>query len=88
MVDGLRFRDLNKDGGLDPFEDPRRPIDERIDQLLRQSRWKGRRLLFHPVAVVRVARPAVVVELVRSHQNNAWNDSFARPERGMPVSEM
>ena len=24
------FRDLNKNGKLDPYEDPRRPIDERI----------------------------------------------------------
>ena len=27
--DGFTFRDLNKNGRLDPYEDPRRPIEER-----------------------------------------------------------
>ena len=30
------FRDLNKNGRLDPYEDPSRPIDERVDDLLSQ----------------------------------------------------
>jgi len=34
--DGITFRDLNKNGKLDPYEDPRRPIDERVDDLLKQ----------------------------------------------------
>ncbi|HEX9331357.1 MAG TPA: hypothetical protein VF896_05690, partial [Anaerolineales bacterium] len=34
--DGITFRDLNKNGKLDPYEDPRRPIEERIDDLLQQ----------------------------------------------------
>lgn len=34
--DGLTFRDLNKNGRLDPYEDPRRPVDERIENLLAQ----------------------------------------------------
>lgn len=34
--DGFRYRDLNKNGRLDPYEDPRRPIDERIADLLAQ----------------------------------------------------
>ena len=34
--DGLTFRDLNKNGKLDPYEDPRRPIEERIEDLLKQ----------------------------------------------------
>ena len=32
--DNLTFRDLNKNGRLDAYEDPRRPIDERIANLL------------------------------------------------------
>jgi len=33
-VDGLRIRDLDKNGKVDPYEDPRAEIDERIDDLL------------------------------------------------------
>lgn len=34
--DGVTFRDLNKNGMLDPYEDPRRPIEERVEDLLGQ----------------------------------------------------
>ncbi|MEP7136395.1 MAG: glycoside hydrolase family 3 N-terminal domain-containing protein [Chloroflexota bacterium] len=34
--DGVTFRDLNKNGKLDPYEDPRRPIEERVEDLLKQ----------------------------------------------------
>ena len=34
--DGLAFRDLNKNGKLDIYEDPRQPIEARIDDLLGQ----------------------------------------------------
>lgn len=34
--DGLTFRDLNKNGRLDIYEDPRRPIEERVADLLGQ----------------------------------------------------
>ena len=34
--DGITFRDLNKNGRLDPYEDPRRPIAERVADLLSQ----------------------------------------------------
>ena len=33
-VGGLKFRDLNKNGTLDPYEDWRLPADQRIDDLL------------------------------------------------------
>ena len=32
--EGFTYRDLNKNGRLDPYEDPRRPIDERVEDLL------------------------------------------------------
>ncbi len=32
----LMIRDLNKNGRLDPYEDPSRPIDERVEDLLSQ----------------------------------------------------
>ena len=34
--DGITFRDLNKNGQLDPYEDPRRPLEERVEDLLKQ----------------------------------------------------
>lgn len=33
-VDGLRVRDRNKNGTIDPYEDPRVPVDERTEDLL------------------------------------------------------
>ncbi len=33
---GITFRDLNKNGKLDIYEDPRRPIEERVEDLLKQ----------------------------------------------------
>ncbi|HSD85643.1 MAG TPA: glycoside hydrolase family 3 N-terminal domain-containing protein, partial [Anaerolineae bacterium] len=36
MQDGIPFRDLNKNGRLDPYEDPRRPLEERLEDLLAQ----------------------------------------------------
>lgn len=33
---GITFRDLNKNGVLDPYEDPRCPIEERVEDLLNQ----------------------------------------------------
>lgn len=33
---GITFRDLNKNGRLDPYEDPRRSVEERVEDLLGQ----------------------------------------------------
>lgn len=33
-VDGLSFKDLNGNGQLDPYEDWRRPVAERVDDLV------------------------------------------------------
>ncbi len=35
-VDGFRYRDLNKNGKLDVYEDRRRPVSERVEDLLAQ----------------------------------------------------
>jgi beta-glucosidase-like glycosyl hydrolase len=34
--EGVEYRDLNGNGRMDPFEDPRRPVDERVEDLLRR----------------------------------------------------
>lgn len=50
---GTAFRDLNKNGRLDPYEDPRRPIDERVEDLLAQMTLEEKAgLMFHTIAWV------------------------------------
>ncbi|MBN2388093.1 MAG: glycoside hydrolase family 3 C-terminal domain-containing protein [Anaerolineales bacterium] len=45
--DGI-FRDLNKNGVLDPYEDPRRPVDERVEDLLARMNLEEKAgLMFH-----------------------------------------
>ncbi len=47
-TNGLTFRDLNKNGRLDPYEDPRRPIEERVADLLQQMTLEEKAgLMFH-----------------------------------------
>lgn len=47
---GQRFRDLNRNGTLDPYEDWRRPVDERISDLLSQMTLEEKAgLLVHPM---------------------------------------
>ena len=48
-VDGRRVRDLNGNGELDPYEDPRRPLEERVDDLLaRMTLEEKAGLMFQP----------------------------------------
>jgi beta-glucosidase len=47
--DGFTFRDLNKNGRLDPYEDSRRPINERVEDLLSQMTLEEKAgMMFHP----------------------------------------
>ncbi len=54
LTDGdITFRDLNKNGRLDPYEDPRRPLAERIEDLLAQMTLEEKAgLMFHMIAGV------------------------------------
>ena len=46
--EGVEYRDLNGNGQMEPFEDPRRPVDERVEDLLgRMSLAEKAGLLFH-----------------------------------------
>ena len=48
--EGVEYRDLNGNGQMDPFEDPRRPVDERVDDLLgRMSLEEKAGLMFQTV---------------------------------------
>lgn len=49
-ADGVGYRDLNNNGVMDPFEDPRRPIAERVDDLTRRlSLAEKAGLMFHTI---------------------------------------
>ncbi len=51
--DGLTFRDLNKNGKLDIYEDPRQPVEARVDDLLRQMTLAEKAgMLFHHGSVI------------------------------------
>lgn len=44
----LNIRDLNKNGKIDPYEDPERPFEERVDDLLSQMTLEEKAgLMFH-----------------------------------------
>ncbi|MGZ4319618.1 MAG: glycoside hydrolase family 3 protein [Gaiellaceae bacterium] len=48
-IDGRVVRDLNGNGQLDPYEDPRLPVEERVDDLLAQMTLEEKAgLMFHP----------------------------------------
>lgn len=52
-IDGIEFRDLNRNGRLDPFEDPRLTVDERVQDLVHKldlDELVG--LMFHTVIEV------------------------------------
>jgi beta-glucosidase len=49
--DGVVFRDLNKNGRLDPYEDPRLPVADRVEDLLARLTVEEKvGLMFHQVA--------------------------------------
>ena len=49
-VDGLSFRDLNKNGKLDAYEDYRRPVEERVQDLLDQMTLEEKvGMMFQPM---------------------------------------
>ncbi|MBA3948278.1 MAG: hypothetical protein H0X37_27485 [Herpetosiphonaceae bacterium] len=51
--DGITFRNLNKNGRLNPYEDPRRPITERVEDLLGQMTLEEKAgLMFHMITMV------------------------------------
>ncbi len=51
--DGYVFRDLDKNGRLDPYEDPRRPLEERVEDLLsRMTIEEKAGMLFHTMAAL------------------------------------
>ncbi|HEX5524135.1 MAG TPA: glycoside hydrolase family 3 N-terminal domain-containing protein [Pedococcus sp.] len=82
--EGVEFRDLNKNGRMDPFEDPRLSIEERVDDLVsRLSLAEKAGLMFqtvieagtdgtvleHPGMISKSATSVVVLEKHLTHFN-------------------
>lgn len=73
-ADNSSFRDLNKNGVLDPYEDPRVPIEDRVADLLAQMTLEEKAgLMFHTIA----AMPG-------SGNLSDHNDQFG----GTPITEL
>ena len=85
--DGLSYRDLNGNGALDPYEDPRLPVEDRVEDLLaRMTLEEKAAMLFHqglvvpddgavsdePDAIAPVATGSLVRELGLTHFNIYW----------------
>ena len=90
----MDFRDLNGNGRLDPYEDPRRPVEERVDDLLSQmTLWEKAGLMYHapigigpdgellekPAPFSPVPTPELVCERRISHFNIYWRAALWRP---------
>jgi beta-glucosidase len=81
----VAYRDLNKNGRLDPYEDPRRPLEERVEDLLgRMTLEEKAGLMFHAMAQpdgaeggVPGLRPAE--ELVRGERLSHFNVAASAP---------
>jgi beta-glucosidase len=85
--DGVDYRDLNGNGVLDPYEDPRLPVEERVDDLIEQMTLEEKAaLLFQqglvvpedgavgdePDAISQVATGSLLRELGLTHFNIYW----------------
>jgi beta-glucosidase len=85
--DGLSFRDLNGNGELDAYEDPRLPIEDRVDDLLaRMTLEEKAAQLFHqglvvpddgslgdePDAITRASARSLVGDVGLTHFNIYW----------------
>ena len=86
---GFSFRDLNNNGKLDVYEDPRQPIEARVDDLLQQMTLEEKAgMLFINGTVVNddgsieerpsteeLVGPAAVPQITRQRMNhfNLWN---------------
>ncbi len=82
--DGFQFRDLNKNGRLDVYEDSRRPIAERVEDLLAQMTLEEKAgLMFHDMLGMGVSgevlaergqrSPNVASELIAAKLMNHFN---------------
>ena len=89
-----KFRDLNKNGRIDPYEDPRRPIEERVEDLLSQMTLEEKAgMMFHTMitmkddgSLVEEASPFsrdTTSEMVVGKCMNHFNILYALPAKPM-----
>ena len=89
--DGFAFRDLNKNGRLDPYEDPRRSVAERVEDLLCQMTLAEKAgLMFYAipgsdVGGAAVRGPASAEEMLTARQINHFTNP--RISRTRPLAE-
>ena len=77
-ADGVPYRDLNRNGVLDPYEDPRRSPEERVADLLpRLSLEEKAGLLFHTIIGVGEAGGARQPGRLRSRHAAGYGDRAA-----------
>ncbi|HJS17344.1 MAG TPA: glycoside hydrolase family 3 N-terminal domain-containing protein [Anaerolineales bacterium] len=75
--DGITFRDLNKNGKLDPYEDPRRPIEERVEDLLKQMTLEEKAgMVFH--TMIGINKDGTIMEKMGLFPLPATSDMIAR----------
>src|SRR5579875_2990384 len=88
-ADGVTYRDLNKNGTLDPYEDPRRPVEERVADLLgRLTLEEKAGLLFQtmvPLETGAAALPGLAPagELIAARQMSHFNVLGSADPRAM-----
>jgi hypothetical protein len=76
---GLPFRDLNRNGTLDPYEDSSRPVEERVSDLLGQMTLSEKAgLMFHDIGVV---DPQMAAMMGRSASDAITDKTHHPPER-------
>jgi beta-glucosidase len=86
------FRDLNGNGRLDPYEDPARPIDERVEDVLSQMTLEEKAgLMFHPPILMNADGTLIdtddgffrsaTTELISARHFNHFNIYFAPEPR-------
>lgn len=95
VVDGKTYRDLNKNGKLDPYEDARCTVDERVQDLLAQMTLEEKAgLMFHSMigmnpdgSLVEKASmqsgPTVTSEVVAAKLMNHFNLLYGQKPRVM-----
>ena len=71
-------RDLNKNGRLDPYEDPSRPIEERVDDLLGQMTLAEKAgMMFHQMVMMDVGNMAFPgMSTVQQHISDRAMNTF------------
>ena len=76
--DGIAFRDRNRNGRLDPFEDRRRPIEERVADLLGQMTLEEKAGL-HVPPVIGVGTDGELVEDAGPFASAPTSEFVVRP---------